>query len=542
MKVYIAIKAGGGPEDDFRYYLRSSVRNTYVSMVRARRTAPAGDSIEEVIGDDGAEVATLNRFDDSVTARAFLSLPARWQEVLWYTEVEGLSREHTASLLGMNANAVSALAFRAREALRTAWIQQHVGTASDLDKDCEAVTSLLGAHSRRTLPRRDRTRVEQHLGGCTRCTAVAGELADLLTPGKLALLLLPVLIAGGTATAFGSKFAAGSAAAASATTIGAPTAGIAATVGGSGAVSGGAAAFAIVGKVAACALVAGVVIAPAPLLIAASGERAAHSISTQDSHPGESSLSIVDASPGADSEAGPLTHPIVPADPDGSGGDRALPAESGGSASGGADGLGNGNANDQGNGNANANGQSSGTANGAATARAAAPRRATRPVRAAGPPTARAAATRIGAVNGHGEAAPRTVPPRGQRASAGKRCRERPGEGCRERAGRRSGQRRRHSERAGRQRERQPTPTPTPTRQANAQAAGANGDANANPVPTPKRRPMPSATGQANANANEITPTPTPPVSPASPSLRRSERGVPRRCRMNRTRRRPLRR
>jgi len=58
-KVYAAIKAGRGPEEDFRYYIRSAVRNTYVSMVRARRTAPAGDAIEDVIGDRGPDVASV---------------------------------------------------------------------------------------------------------------------------------------------------------------------------------------------------------------------------------------------------------------------------------------------------------------------------------------------------------------------------------------------------------------------------------------------------------------------------------------------------
>lgn len=113
LKVYAAIKAGRGPEQDVRYYIRSAVRNTYISMVRARRAAPAGDAIEDVVGDRGADIASLRSFDGSATTRAFLSLPARWQEVLWCTEVEGFTREHTATLLGMNANAVSALSFRA---------------------------------------------------------------------------------------------------------------------------------------------------------------------------------------------------------------------------------------------------------------------------------------------------------------------------------------------------------------------------------------------------------------------------------------------
>ena len=234
LKVYAAIKAGRGPEEDFRYYIRSAVRNTYVSMVRARRTVPAGDSIEDVVGDRGADVASLRSFDGSATARAFLSLPSRWQEVLWYTEVEGFTREHTATLLGMNANAVSALSFRAREALRTAWLQQHISAHSDLDRGCEAITPLLGAYSRQGLARRDRLRVEHHVNGCAHCTSVVGELSELLTPGRLALILLPVVVTGGGFAAFAAKFGGGSAAVASASAVAPPTA-ILASVGGTSA-------------------------------------------------------------------------------------------------------------------------------------------------------------------------------------------------------------------------------------------------------------------------------------------------------------------
>ena len=222
LKVYAAIKAGRGPEEDFRYYIRSAVRNTYVSMVRARRTVPAGDAIEDVVGDRGADVASLRSFDGSATARAFLSLPSRWQEVLWYTEVEGFTREHTATLLGMNANAVSALSFRAREALRTAWLQQHISAHSDLDRGCEAITPLLGAYSRQGLARRDRLRVEHHVNGCAHCTSVVGELSELLTPGRLALILLPVVVTGGGFAAFAAKFGGGSAAVASASAVAPP--------------------------------------------------------------------------------------------------------------------------------------------------------------------------------------------------------------------------------------------------------------------------------------------------------------------------------
>ena len=272
LKVYSAIQSGRGPEEDFRYYMRSAVRNTYISMVRARRTDPAGDAIEDVVGDRGADVASLRSFDGSATARAFMSLPTRWQEVLWHLEVEGHSREHTATLLGMNPNAVSALSFRAREALRTAWLQQHISVHSDLDRGCEAVTPLLGAYSRNGLSRRDRLRVEHHVTGCAHCTSVVEELSELLTPGRLALILLPLALAGGSVAAFASKAGSGAVASgAIASGVVAPTATatVLASVGGGSTAAGGAAALSVAGKVAACAIVATMIVPPAQMLVVA---------------------------------------------------------------------------------------------------------------------------------------------------------------------------------------------------------------------------------------------------------------------------------
>ncbi len=356
LKVYAAIKAGHGPEQDVRYYIRSAVRNTYISMVRARRAAPAGDAIEDVVGDRGADIASLRSFDGSATTRAFLSLPTRWQEVLWCTEVEGFTREHTATLLGMNANAVSALSFRARDALRTAWLQQHVSVRSDLDRGCEATIPLLGAYSRQGLSRRDRLRVEHHVTGCAHCTSVVGELSELLTPGRLALILLPVVLTTGGFAAFAAKFGGGSAVA-SASAV-APPAMVLASVGGGAA--GGAAALSVVGKVAACALVATMVVAPTQMLIAAA----------QHVPPSQSvavSPADLDLTPLLLVEAAPVQGPVEPAAPaevasevgDGN-------AEHGGNPNPTADGAGNANGNGAGNANGSANGDGAGNANGSA--------------------------------------------------------------------------------------------------------------------------------------------------------------------------------
>ena len=352
LKVYAAIKAGRGPEQDVRYYIRSAVRNTYISMVRARRAAPAGDAIEDVVGDRGADIASLRSFDGSAMARAFLSLPTRWQEVLWCTEVEGFTREHTATLLGMNANAVSALSFRAREALRTAWLQQHVSVRSDLDRGCEATIPLLGAYSRQGLSRRDRLRVEHHVTGCAHCTSVVGELSELLTPGRLALILLPVVLTTGGFAAFAAKFGGGSAVA-SASAV-APPAMVLASVGGGAA--GGAAALSVVGKVAACALVATMVVAPTQMLI----------VAAQHVPPSQSvavSPADLDLTPLLLVEAAPVQGPVEPAAPaeeasevgDGN-------AEHGGNPNPTADGAGNANGNGAGNANGSANASAAGNA------------------------------------------------------------------------------------------------------------------------------------------------------------------------------------
>ena len=396
LKVYAAIKAGRGPEEDFRYYIRSAVRNTYVSMVRARRTVPAGDAIEDVVGDRGADVASLRSFDGSTTARAFLSLPARWQEVLWYTEVEGFTREHTATLLGMNANAVSALSFRAREGLRTAWLQEHISAPSDLDRGCEAITPLLGAYSRQGLSRRDRLRVEHHVNGCAHCTSVVGELSELLTPGRLALILLPVILTGGGFAAFAARFGGSSAAAASASAVVPPTAVLASVSGGSAA--SGAAALSVVGKVAACAIVATMIVPPAQMLIVAAQHHAPVSHqATSSSEPqlDLGALLLVDAPPAQvavvsdaadtrvpDSEgdrsasSGADAGTAVPGTSDtASGGSEGAPAgkpaasgnaNPNASANGAANGNANANANAKGNGNGNAeaNGATNGSRNG----------------------------------------------------------------------------------------------------------------------------------------------------------------------------------
>ncbi|MER7798299.1 sigma-70 family RNA polymerase sigma factor [Microbacterium sp. NPDC096154] len=192
-RVFQAVQRGGGPSGPFRAYLFTVIRNTAASWGRARRET-AIDELEAVPDPATTDEAGQEAFDRSLTHRAFLSLPTRWQEVLWYTEVEGLSPAETAPLLGVKAGAVKQLAFRAREGLREAWIQAHISslTAERDAADCHWAVAHVGAHARGNLAVRNRTRLEAHLRGCDRCALAAAEAEE--AGSRLALALLPPLI------------------------------------------------------------------------------------------------------------------------------------------------------------------------------------------------------------------------------------------------------------------------------------------------------------------------------------------------------------
>lgn len=189
-RIYQAIVKGGGPNGSFRAYLFTSIRNTAAAWGRSRRE-DAMDELDTVAHPDSTDQASNEALDRSLTAQAFRSLPTRWQEVLWYTEIEQMRPNEVAPLLGMKAGAVSQLAFRAREGLREAWIQAHLRSAAP-GSECQWTIEHLGAYSRGNLGTRDHRRIEAHLDECARCMIVAAEAKDVSK--RLALVLLPLVL------------------------------------------------------------------------------------------------------------------------------------------------------------------------------------------------------------------------------------------------------------------------------------------------------------------------------------------------------------
>ena len=194
-RIYQSIVAGGGPTGSFRAYLFTSIRNTAAAWGRARRETAYDelDHVEDAAVRDDSDAA----LDRSLTHQAFRSLPIRWQEVLWYSEIEQMKPAEIAPLLGLKPTAVAQLTFRAREGLREAWVQAHLRAVAD-GSDCQWTIERLGAYARRNLGRRDRGKVERHLESCGRCGVVASEAEEV--SGTLALILLPLAL-GATGTA-----------------------------------------------------------------------------------------------------------------------------------------------------------------------------------------------------------------------------------------------------------------------------------------------------------------------------------------------------
>ncbi|MFP5254015.1 MAG: sigma-70 family RNA polymerase sigma factor, partial [Actinomycetes bacterium] len=195
-KVLGVLQGGGGPDVAFRAYLLTAVRRLHVDRIRAGAKLQTSDDMEAFDAGVPFQDTAVAAFESGAAAKAFASLPERWQLVLWHLEVEGQRPADIAPLLGMSANSVSALAYRAREGLRQAFLTMHLNDISDTS--CRWVNEHLGAYVRNGLAKRDAAKVQSHLDECRRCTAMYLELTEVNSNlrGIIAPLLLGAAAAG----------------------------------------------------------------------------------------------------------------------------------------------------------------------------------------------------------------------------------------------------------------------------------------------------------------------------------------------------------
>jgi RNA polymerase sigma factor (sigma-70 family) len=208
-KVLGALRRGHGPTDAFRAYLFVTLRRLAAESAGRPVDEPLGEVPDPVVAVAAAD--PLAAEDREMIVAAFGSLPERWQTVLWHTAVEGRKPGDLATALGMSANAVSALAYRAREQLRQAYLQAHLRVTPR--PQCEPHRSMLGAYVRDGLSRRERAATENHLAHCSSCHLLVGELNEvnqLLVRTVVPLFLatpVPGITAAAAATAGGTAAA-----------------------------------------------------------------------------------------------------------------------------------------------------------------------------------------------------------------------------------------------------------------------------------------------------------------------------------------------
>jgi RNA polymerase sigma factor (sigma-70 family) len=209
-RIYQRVLAGGGPSGAFRPYLYTTIRNlasTWGAKSRDVQVDDIADYEDPATIDDPVAVA----LDRTLTARAFRSLPERWQSVLWYTEVEGMDPHEVAPILGMSANGVAALGYRAREGLRKAWLQAHVSEAG-VSEACKWTIGRLGENARHSLTPREQEKLSDHLLTCAKCAIVSEEVDEV--GSHLAMVLLPIMLGAGVGGILLASLAHGTAAAA----------------------------------------------------------------------------------------------------------------------------------------------------------------------------------------------------------------------------------------------------------------------------------------------------------------------------------------
>lgn len=189
-------KAGGGPSDAFRPYLLATLRNTAARWARNGNALSIDTLSERDLSPEGGD-AFERIAERSSIAAVFGTLSARHRTLLWYLEVEGMKPRELAPLMGMTSNAVSALAARARDSFRRAWLEAHIHDPAR-SEECRWFCERVVARRGRWVGAGDEDRFREHMNTCGGCRIVAAEID---TVSQRLRSILPEALLGGAAAA-----------------------------------------------------------------------------------------------------------------------------------------------------------------------------------------------------------------------------------------------------------------------------------------------------------------------------------------------------
>ncbi|RKT51917.1 sigma-70 family RNA polymerase sigma factor [Saccharothrix australiensis] len=176
-RVLQAIRRGTGPTDHVRTYLLTVARRVAWEWSGRRRDVPVEDEELSRRVEPFPDV-TASRPEQALISRAFTSLPERWRTVLWQVEVEGERPAAVAPHFGLSPNAMAALARRAREGLRAAYLQAHLAEDAG-PRACSSVVAKLGTYTAGGVQGGEQRRIRKHLRTCSSCNSLHAELAEV---------------------------------------------------------------------------------------------------------------------------------------------------------------------------------------------------------------------------------------------------------------------------------------------------------------------------------------------------------------------------
>jgi RNA polymerase sigma factor (sigma-70 family) len=208
-RVLYAIRNGNGPTEAFRPYLLTAMRHVSRDWAEGdRRTLLMADLVD-VAPPEPEKDPVIEALERSLAGQAFMTLPERWQTVLWQTEVEQEGPTQLTSQLGIDAAAIAALSYRAREGLKQAYLQAHITEIGS--PACKPFAERLGTHTRGKLRGREAAKVRHHLKHCAECVGLYAMLKYV--NANIHILIAPAVV-GTAAAAKGAVLLIGSGAAA----------------------------------------------------------------------------------------------------------------------------------------------------------------------------------------------------------------------------------------------------------------------------------------------------------------------------------------
>lgn len=191
-KILGLMQRQAGPVGEFRPYLCRVIKNLAKDGFRREQRVEASDELDPVDEDVRID-AVVDDVEKQAASRALASLPVTWRQILWEMEVQMMHPRDLADRHDSTPHNVSALAHRAREALRSAFLSEMVGSPSER---CAPVANRLGAYVRGGTRVRETTKIEEHLEQCARCRGSLDSIRDLNSSFRLRPVLQEMPLAG----------------------------------------------------------------------------------------------------------------------------------------------------------------------------------------------------------------------------------------------------------------------------------------------------------------------------------------------------------